>query len=545
MVKRLLLACAAFAMAAAAIHPQATAPSPRFYPDDPLLRMPPPLPVKTALKRDINDVYDFLVDSTKAPGERQYKPALIPAGAVNTLGEVPDSDWYTNRWRDQPMTIEELARGPHENPPPFMGGVWKVTSAKTIGVTPGFGFTDAHGEKYLVKFDPKENPEMATAADVVGAHFFYAFGYNVPSNYIVVFDRKQLTIAPGAHFTTPEGMKRTMRTEDVDRILERVPKTADGRYRGMATAIIHGNLIGPFRYNGTRKDDPNDIVPHENRRDLRGLYVFAAWMNHTDAKAGNSLDTIVTEDGIPRIKHYLIDFGAIMGSDSTEAKDPRLGSEYFIDYKPGAIRAATLGFWVPEWARVDWKNLPAVGHFRSDVFDPLCWKNNYPNPAFLNRLPDDEFWAAKQVMRFTPDEIRAMVESGQYSNPEAAAYLTRVLIERQQKIGRAVFAQVLPLDGFAVRDGRLVFEDLAVKDGFMAPRSYTVSWSRYENGTGRETALGGTDFNLPQEIRRAGSADYFCAHIAGPERALAVVVYLRGGPSPAVVGIERTWQGKS
>ena len=50
---------------------------------------------------------------------------------------------------------------------------------------------------------------------------------------------------------------------------------------------------------------PFDIVLHENRRDLRGLYVFSAWLNNTDAKAGNTLDTIVEENGVRFIRHYL------------------------------------------------------------------------------------------------------------------------------------------------------------------------------------------------------------------------------------------------
>jgi len=66
--------------------------------------------------------------------------------------------------------------------------------------------------------------------------------------------------------------------------------------------------VGPFRYEGTRSDDPNDIVPHEARRDLRGLFVFCAWLNHTDAKAANSLNALVQEDGVTFIRHYLIDF---------------------------------------------------------------------------------------------------------------------------------------------------------------------------------------------------------------------------------------------
>ena len=80
--------------------------------------------------------------------------------------------------------------------------------------------------------------------------------------------------------------------------------------------------MGPFSYEGMRTDDPNDIVPHEDRRELRGLRVFAAWLNHHDTRSINSMDTLVEENGIRYLKHYLLDFGSILGSAGFAPKDP-------------------------------------------------------------------------------------------------------------------------------------------------------------------------------------------------------------------------------
>ena len=78
-------------------------------------------------------------------------------------------------------------------------------------------------------------------------------------------------------------------------MLERAHRRADGSYRTAAGRLLTGKVLGGFRYLGTRPDDPNDIVPHEHRRELRALRVFGAWTNLTDMKAGNTLDTVVTE----------------------------------------------------------------------------------------------------------------------------------------------------------------------------------------------------------------------------------------------------------
>ena len=56
-------------------------------------------------------------------------------------------------------------------------------------------------------------------------------------------------------------------------------------------------------------------------------------------------------------------------------------------------------------------------------FDPIAWKSNYPNPAFLMMDREDALWAAKQVAAFTDDEIRAIIKTGEYSDQRAADWI--------------------------------------------------------------------------------------------------------------------------
>ncbi len=506
----------------------------KFYPDDPLLKEPPPMSVAKAKSRDINEYYDFFLNTFFEPGKPEIKSGEVaPSEAVNTLGEVPNSAWFTNRIGSRRMTLAELKRGPGDSHPPAMDKPWVVLSGKNQGITPGLVVKDSLGRKYFIKFDPKSNPEMASAADVIGSKFFYAIGYNTPENYIVEFDAAQLSLTSESVFTDAMNHKRPMTQFDVEAVLKKAQPNNNGRYRALASLTIPGDIIGPFKYYPERGDDPNDIVPHERRRDLRGLYVFAEWLNHTDTKSINSLDSVVEEDGLRYVKHFLIDFGAILGSDSFEAKSPRAGNVYLFDFKPAAWQFISLGLYVPRWMRIDYPKLPEVGRFGYEDFDPETWKNNYPNPAFDQRTPGDTFWAAKKVMAFKDDEIRALVETGQYSDPRSTDWITKCLIERRNRIARAFFDDVLPLDNFAVRNDELVYEDLAVKYGFRARRNYSVQWFEFDNGTGARKPLAGNSFRVPES-----AAQYIGALIRGDEASKTVTVYLR---SDEVAGVDRTW----
>lgn len=505
--------------------------SKKFYSDDPIWTTPKPVPAQTATRK-LNEYYDFLSNTFFPPGERApHTGVYLPSQGTNTLDEVPDSAWYTNRHAAHAMSIEKLKAGPGNEHPPG-SGAWTVVAAKNEGITPGFRIKDSAGRQYLIKFDPLSNPELASAADVITSKFFYAIGYNVPENYVVYFDRARIEIGKDAQLKDAKGNKRPIRGADVDEMLAKAPRGADGKYRAMASLLISGKPVGPFQYNGSRGDDPNDLIEHEHRRDLRSLRTFCAWLGHDDSKALNSLDVLTEEDGIPFVKHYLIDFGATLGSASFMANSPRDGNVYLFDWKSSATQFFTLGLYTPKWQHAKYPAIPAAGRFEYEVFDPEHWVGDYPNTAFRNESPADRAWAARKIVAFTDDEIRAIVSTGLYTDPAAGNWVARCLIERRNKIVKAFLPGTAGLDRFEIRGDRL--ETTYVGPSSAAP-SVKVRWATFDNRTGQKEFLRGAS----SQVLPTASAEYLLGEIEssnGP----AISVFIRNvADREYVVGVER------
>ena len=324
---------------------------------------------------------------------------------------------------------------------------------------------------------------------------------------------------------------------------------ADGRIRVIASLNLEGRPIGPRKFWGTRGDDANDVLLHEDRRELRALRLFSAWLNHDDSRSINSLDMFVAGEGERgHVKHYLIDFSSTLGSGSRGGRitpqSKRAGNEYLLDW--GAFWKVTfsLGLWDRKWRNVEFPDYPEIGNLEADFFQPHLWVPEYPNVAFKRMLNDDAFWAAHIIEQFSDEAIRAIVATGRYFDPEAARYLADTLIARRDKCVDHYYRQLSPLHGFQIEDAHLTFDNLGEARGLAGVDGYEVQWHSFDNDDETRVAIGSTEIEPSRSLAIPDSPEHFLVvrlrtKSSQPEWHKFVDVYLRNTSPPTVVGIER------
>jgi len=263
----------------------------------------------------------------------------------------------------------------------------------------------------------------------------------------------------------------------VERMLARVFRTGDGRYRAIASRLLPGKPLGPFAREGRRPDDPNDLVPHEQRRSLRGQHAIFSWLNHTDIQEDQTLDVFVDEPGAPgrgHVVHYILDFGLALGVLGHKARTQTVGYTYMVDVEMAFGALVSLGLWRRPWEGIAAPGLRGVGLFEAAHYEPGLWRPSSLYWPYEDRDRFDGFWGAKILIRFTRAQLAAIVDEARYSDPAAARYVVETLIARQRKAARYWFAQVAPLDRFAIGfaiepSARLCFDDLALVHGLASP----------------------------------------------------------------------------
>ena len=442
-----------------------------------------PEPYKSPLYWDIadNSVFRPLseVTAVTVPGE---------AVNVNSLDEVPDSSWFQNRLGVRPITRAELAMGGCSkeqvlDPETAADGSWVIDKGRDSGSTPGFRIRVPGKGKYYVKLEKAwQQPERQSAATVIGAAVMHAAGYNASCEQLLYVRPSLFRLQPGVtfgtYFTRAVPYDKSAFEKDLT-----AATTRDGLIRVVASAWIPGYVIGPYQFMGTRDDDPNDVVSHENRRELRALRLIGAWLERHDSREANTLDTWISDvkeppDASPgHVVHYQFDTSDALGAGMSVGNVSRqLGKNYVIDWSNMATEFMTFGV-----RRAPWETAHVTpghelfGYFNVRDFVPDKWKPEYPNGAFSRMSERDAAWMARILARFTPEMVDTLAGMGNFSDPAQTAYLASVLKGRLARILERYLTRVSSIADVRIEGSELCGVDLAAWRGIRAPSSFTYA----------------------------------------------------------------------
>jgi hypothetical protein len=405
--------------------------------------------------------------------------AVDPAGPavnVNAYDEVPDSSWFENRIGRASMTADEMTRGPCGDrvlDPNAADGTWVIDQGKPNGANPGFRVNIPGVGKFLLKADMRDEPERATGATAIAARLYHAAGYFAPCDSVVYFRPELLRLLPGLTVTDNSGVTRPFDAAALAKLLARASHRGPLVRMG-ASRWLPGMPVGPYRYEGTRADDPNDVVPHEDRRELRGARVLAAWLNHFDSREQNTMDVFMSEPSLEAhrasdgafgyVRHYILDLGDCFGSVwQWDAMSRRLGFAYYLDFGHVLEDFVSFGAIERPWERQT-RDAGIFNYFSAREFDPEAWHGGYPNPAFTRMTEADAAWMTRIIAHFSDELIESAVASGRY-DPASSRYLTGALQARRDIILRRYLSELSPLADLKVDGDRLCARDLARQTG--------------------------------------------------------------------------------
>jgi hypothetical protein len=388
---------------------------------------------------------------------------------VNALDEVANSSWYESHIDHVAGDVAAFVRGACDDDAPDPAGPWTVTAGKPNGANPGFQVKDAKGKRYFFKPDHKDGGGRQGIADLIGTRVHHAAGFNTACTRIIYIKPSAFTIEAGAKAENFVGDKVPFTQEMLDKALENGLRNADGAVRGGLSQFLHGKPLGPWRDFGVRPDDPNDVIPHEDRRELRGSYVFGAWLSHYDAREQNSMDMweAPADDAPGYVKHYQLDFGDCLGSLSAwDRVSRRRGHAYEVDWPVAFVELVTLGVLPRPWR--DPKLSPAgrkLGYYKAEPFAPDRYRTAYPFGPYARVTEADAAWGARILARISPAMIHALVASAQVPDAVMERELEIALLGRRDKLLRRYLTRLSPLARPRIDANRLCVTDARVEGG--------------------------------------------------------------------------------
>ena len=232
-----------------------------------------------------------------------------------------------------------------------------------------------------------------------------------------------------------DGRQRRCTTSDLDDILERAARNG-GRHLPRPGQPEHRRAqpLGPFRYYGTRPDDPNDIFPHEHRRELRGLSVFCRVAQSRRGRAAQLARHLVRAGGRRSCATTCSISARRSAAAASRRRAARAGNEFVWESRPtldhdADARASTCGrgsrSTIPTSRRSAGSNPPTSGR--------RTGSRTIPIRRSATRGPRIASGRRASSRRFQTKRSRAIVRTAQFTDPRATEYLTKTLLERQEQ----------------------------------------------------------------------------------------------------------------
>jgi hypothetical protein len=332
-------------------------------------------------------------------------------------------------------------------------------------------------------------PASATSAEAIASRLVRALGYLTPRVNL-------LDLAP-ADLVGPAGA--------VHAFLGAGPPARAGLHRVSAVRWPLGADLGPTFASGTRRDDPNDRVPHRDRRTLRALGMVAGWLRLLRLDPEHLRDVYVGKPGRGHVVHFIVGLHGALGADPMGAA-PANGDPL--------LRLLTLGLapdQPPARTQTRWPMLGEIG--------PLVTQGDIsPSPPFapLDRaLPGDEYWAAKRIAAIPRSTLARAAGAGRLGGAGAAAWLVQVLEARRSQIAAYAFGRVTPCEVEGTAGGALILRDLGITHGL-----WSAAATRYQV----EMLSASGDSPAPARTIAPGSAR---VHLPLPSGAAYLVVRVR------------------
>ncbi len=358
-------------------------------------------------------------------------PRRIPEALdVSSMDDVPHSSWFRGSLKTATMFDDYAKDGPPR--PPF-----QLLDEEAASETPGaIALRDARGLRYELLHDPEGREGMRTTGAAVASRLVHALGYRTAEVHVI---------------TSHEGR------------------------RAVATRWPPGIDLGPTPIASTRPDDPNDFLPHVDRRTLRTLFHVTAWLDLRRLTPRILGDVYVGKRGKGHVQHQLVGLDGALGADNFDdavawAEDPdREGSNFFLKMFSLGLSPKPPGFYpTPD---VDGVGLIAP------VLLPERWDMSPPFEPTDRILPGDAYWFAKRLAAVPPSMVRKVVREARVESA-ANKWLVERLLQRRRALIAHGYAQTTPCDVAAIVDEprALTLVDYAVFGGYVptSQRSYRV-----------------------------------------------------------------------